>query len=181
MAQQSIEKLRVPLMILAALSIAGFVWWLSVYTQPTNFATASENAGSASDAAQVVTLDAFAEGFAGLQGIEVRVDGIEIATLLGPQIFLTALPNGTPFVVRFPVGAGSAPWAAGDVVTVQGKVDAMSEAVLDAWQAEGVFTDPTARDIAGFGTHFFHADVVTYFTPAAAEGGEGADDSGDSN
>jgi len=180
MAQQTSEKLRFPLMILAALSIAGFVWWLSIFTEPTSFARAAEDAGAA-DATQVVSLDDFQEGYPGLQGVEVRVEGIEIAALLGPQIFLTALPNGTPFVVRFPVGAGAAPWAAGDVVTVQGRVEGMAESVLDAWQAEGVFLDPTARDIAGFGSHFFHADVVTYFTPAAAEGEEAGDASGDSN
>jgi hypothetical protein len=180
MAQQTSEKLRIPLMILAALSIAGFVWWLAVYTEPTQFATAAEDS-SAEGAARSLTLQEFSAAYASFQGVQVSVDGIEIATLLGPQIFLTALPDGTPFVVRFPVGAGAAPWAGGDVVSLRGQVEAMSESVLDQWQDTGVFTDPTARDIAGFGSHYFNADLVAYFTPAAADAGEVEGDASESN
>jgi len=180
MAQQTSEKLRVPLMILAALSIAGFVWWLSVFTEPTRFATAAEDAAGETGV-RTVTLQEFAAGYAALEGIPVRVEGIEIATLLGPQIFLTALPDGSPFVVRFPVGAGAAPWSGGDVVVLQGRVEGMSEEVLDNWQDTGVFIDPTARDIAGFGSHYFNADIVTYFSAAGSGDSEAGDGAGESN
>jgi hypothetical protein len=178
MAQQTSEKLRLPLMILAALSMAGFVWWLSVFTEPTQFAIAQEEAEEVDDA-PLLELDTFQQIFHDMEGQRVRLEGVEVATMIGPHAFLTSLPDGTPLVVRVMPGGADAPIAGNDVLDVSGTVRAMSDAVLDAWEAEGVITDPTAREIAGFGSHFYEATRLRH-RQAAPEGepeGGDADDS----
>ncbi len=177
MAQQTSEKLRFPLMILAALSIAGFVWWLSVFTEPTQFAIAQEETEEV-DESPLLELATFQQIFHDMDGQRVRLEGIEVATMIGPQAFLTSLPDGTPLVVRIMPGGANAPIVGGDMLDVSGTVRAMSDAVLDAWEAEGVITDPTAREIAGFGSHFYEADRLRHRQPAPeAEGGDADDDS----
>lgn len=178
MAQQTSEKLRLPLMILAALSVAGFVWWLSVYTEPTQFAVAQEETEreEVRDAAAPMSLEAFEERFAELADARVRLSGVEVATSIGPMAFLIALPEGTPYVVRVMPTVEDPFFVAGDRLNVTGTVRAMGPEVLDAWEAEGVITDPAARDIAGFGATFLEAEVMR---PVAEGGAEGADDSDD--
>jgi hypothetical protein len=179
MAQQTSEKLRFPLMILAALSIAGFIWWLAVFTEPTQMAIAQEDATEEVDDSPFLELDTFQQIFQDMEGQRVRLEGVEVATMIGPQAFLTSLPDGTPLVVRIMPGGAGAPIAAEDVLDVSGTVRAMSDQVLDAWEAEGVITDPTAREIAGFGSHFYEADRLRHRQAEPEGEAEGADTTGD--
>ncbi|TVP44288.1 MAG: hypothetical protein EA350_11960 [Gemmatimonadales bacterium] len=174
MAQQTSEKLRFPLMILAALSIAGFVWWLSVFTEPTQFAVAQEENAEEANAAPSLALGTFEQRAGEMVGSRVRLEGMEVATSIGPRAFLTSLPEGTPYVVRLMPAAGDLLVTGGEVMDLVGTVRAMSDDVLDAWEAEGVITDPTARDIAGFGATFLEAEAVTL--RAATETPPGGDD-----
>lgn len=183
MAQQTSEKLRLPLMILAALSIAGFVWWLSVYTEPTQFAVAQEESedDAARDAVGTMSLGAFEERYAELEsGTRLRLRGVEVATSIGPMAFLTALPEGTPYVIRVMPTVEDPFFVAGDILDITGTVRTMSPEVLDGWEAEGVITDPAAREIAGFGVNFLEAEVLSPATQGddagSDEGSEGSDD-----
>jgi hypothetical protein len=178
MAQQTSEKLRLPLMLLAAVAIVGFMWWLNVYTEPTQFALAQEE-GEEVDEAPLLALETFGQRYTEMEGQRVRLEGLEVAANLGPQAFLTALPDGTPLVVRVLPGAADAPVLGGDVLNLTGTVQAMSETVLDAWEAEGVYTDPTARDIAGFGSHFLEADLIRHDAMAGAEADTTTPEEGD--
>jgi len=168
MAQQTSEKLRFPLMILAALSIVGFVWWLSVFTEPTQFAVAQEETAEEANGAPALELATFEQRADDMADSRLRLQGIEVATSIGPRAFLTSLPEGKPYVVRLMPAVGDLNVSAGDVLNVTGTVRAMSDEVLDAWEAEGVITDPTARDIAGFGMTFLEAEAVTVRPPADA-------------
>jgi hypothetical protein len=161
MAQQTSEKLRFPLMILAALSIAGFVWWLSVFTEPTQFAVAQEEAVVDADAAPTLELATFEQRADDMAGSRLRLQGIVVATFIGPRAFLMSLPEGMPYVVRLMPAVGDLELVGGEVVDILGTVRAMSNEVLDAWEAEGVITDPTAREIASFGATFIEAEAVT--------------------
>jgi hypothetical protein len=161
MAQQTSEKLRFPLMILAALSIAGFVWWLSVFTEPTQFAVAQEEAVEDAGAAPTLELSTFEQRADDMAGSRLRLQGVEVATSIGPRAFLTSLPEGKPYVIRLMPAAGDLNLMGGEIVDVTGTVRAMSNEVLDAWEAEGVITDPTAREIASFGITFIEAEAVT--------------------
>jgi hypothetical protein len=177
MAQQTSEKLRLPLMILAAFSIAGFVWWLSVFTEPTQFAIAQEDSAEMADDTPAIALAVFEQRAAEMDGSRVRLEGLEVATSIGPMAFLTSLPEGTPYVVRIMPSVDNPTVGSGDRFNVVGTVRTMSPEVLDAWEAEGVITDPTAREIAGFGVTFLEAEIMS---PAAApEGGAGDDDADD--
>lgn len=176
MAQQTSEKLRFPLMILAALSIAGFVWWLSVFTEPTQFAVAQEESAEEADATPTLELGTFEQRASDMVGSRLRLRGIEVATSLGPRAFLTSLPEGTPYVVRLMPAVGDLNVTGGDVMDITGTVRTMSSDVLDAWEAEGVITDPTARDIAGFGATFLEAEAVTLRPATDTPPGGGDDD-----
>jgi hypothetical protein len=177
--QQTSEKLRVPLMILAAISIVGFVWWLAVFTEPSQFAVAQEGELDDGDA-PTLSLQLFEQQYPELEGQRLRLEGITVSTMLGPRAFLTALPDGSPYVVRMLPGAEDAPVATGSVVNVTGTIEAISATVLDGWEAEGVITDPTARQIAEFGVNFMNADRIRHRAPEPdGEGTDGDDDSGD--
>ncbi len=181
MAQQTSEKLRLPLMILAALSIAGFVWWLSVYTEPTQFAVAQEERAdnAAREAVGTMSLEAFEERYAELEsGTRLRLRGVEVATSIGPMAFLTALPGGTPYVVRIMPTVEDPFFVAGDVLDITGTVRTMSPEVLDGWEAEGVITDPAAREIAGFGVNFLEAEVLAPATQTDDDAGSDDDSDG---
>jgi hypothetical protein len=126
---------------------------------------AQEDEGSETEEAPVMTMETFQQGFTGMDGQAVRLEGVNVATMIGPQAFLTALPDGAPFVIRMMPGAAQGPVAGSDVLDLTGTVRTMSDAVLDAWEAQGVIDDPTAREIAGFGSHFLEA---TRIRPAAS-------------
>jgi hypothetical protein len=160
MAQQTSEKLRFPLMILAALSIAGFVWWLSVFTEPTQFAVAQEEAVEEADGVPTLELATFEQRADDMAGSRLRLQGLEVATSIGPRAFLASLPEGKPYVIRLMPAVGDLNVTGGEILDVTGTVRAMSDEVLDAWEAEGVITDPTAREIASFGLTFFEAEAV---------------------
>lgn len=180
MAQQTSEKLRIPLMILAALSVIGFGWWLAVYTEPTQFAVAQEESGDEEAAAGAVaplSLEAFEERFAELGGARVRLSGVEVATSIGAMAFLTSLPEGTPYVIRIMPTVQDPFFMAGDLLDITGTVRPMTPEVLDAWEAEGVITDPAAREIAGFGATFLEAETMV----PAGQGGAPAGDDGTSS
>jgi hypothetical protein len=169
MPQQTGDKLRVPLMILAALSMAGFVWWLSVYTEPTQTALAREEVAEV-EAPPMATAE-FEQQVTQLTGQQVRLEGIEVATLIGPQAFLASLPEGSILLVRILPGVAPLGVEPGQVLALRGTVRAMSPEVLDQWGAEGVYTDPAARDIAGFSVNFLEVDQVA-FGGAPAPGDE---------
>ncbi len=178
--QQTSEKLRVPLMILAAISVIGFVWWLSVFTEPTQFAVAQEEAVTEDGDAPTLSLSVFEQQYTEMEGQRVRLEGLTVSTMIGPRAFLVALPDGSPYVVRMLPGSEDAPVEAGAVLNVTGTIEAVTATVLDGWEAEGVITDPTARQIAEFGINFMNADRIRHRAPepegAGGDGTDGPDD-----
>lgn len=182
MAQQTSEKLRIPLMILAALSVLGFGWWLAVYTEPTQFAVAQEEPQedeAAPGAVAPLSLGAFEERYAELAGVRVRLSRVEVATSIGAMAFLTSLPEGTPYVIRVMPAVQDPFFMAGDLLDITGTVRAMSAEVLDAWEAEGVITDPAAREIAAFGATFLEAEIMVPAGQGNAPGNGGDPAAGD--
>jgi hypothetical protein len=172
MAQQPSGKLQLPLMILAFVSVAGFVWWLSANTQPTQFAVATEQSGDV-DSGLVLSLEAFTETVAEMDGREVRLEGLRVASVMSAQTFWFELENGTPFLVQVPEGVSlERPVQVGDEVTLTGTIVAMSTDVLDRWEAQGVIGDPVARQMAEFAISFLAVRSVAFDAPEgeASEG-----------
>lgn len=161
MAQQPSGKLQVPLMILAFASVAGFVWWLSANTQPTQFAVATESA-SQNDQTPEFSLEAFSSMTADLEGQAVRIESVSVASVMSAQTFWFELDNGTPYLVRIAESVLlDRPLVVGDRVSVTGAVLPMSAEVLDQWEATGVISDPVARQMAEFAMNFLQAGSVS--------------------
>jgi translation initiation factor IF-1 len=156
-------------MIVAFLAIGGFMYWLSLASEPTEFAVADEG-----EQAQVLSLAAFQMNPAGFEEVLLELDGVVVSETLGSQAFVTELPNGELYLVRIPgalVQQGLAV-RAGDRGRITGRVQLMSEEVLARWDSEGVFVDPEHRAMAGMVPTFFNVESVQLETPAAEPAGD---------
>jgi len=158
-------------MIVSLISVGGFLAWLGVKSEASTVAVVEETEDEAGDAstAEVVTLEQLQAGSEPYVGRMIRVEHVSVASRLGERAFWTMLPNGTPYLVKLAAGAGV---EQGEVVTVVGRVAAMSDSVLAAWQQEGVLTDDGQRAEAEFATNF--VDAVSIERPAAPAGSAGA-------
>ena len=159
-------------MFVAFGAMAGFLYWLSITAVPTEVAVAEEDV-----TAQAVSLNLFASNLIMYEGDLVAVDGMEVQSVLGPQVFLAAFPNDVSYPVRLdpalgPAGASVAPMAQGRVT---GTVFALTDSVLDAWEAESLFADDGAREAAAASTTFLLATELDLVSPEEGQGaGDGA-------
>ncbi len=154
-------KLGVPLMILCFLTVGGFLFWLSRTAEPTQVAQPVEEAGEA--LANVVSLADFSTGTADYIGQEVTLEDIEVVQVLGTQALWTNLVGGTPYLLHLTETAlaDSVTIAQGDRVTVAGSVMAMSDSILNAWEAAGAFPQATDRIQAEFAEDFLEVTAVS--------------------
>ncbi len=153
-------------MIAAFLAIGGFLYWLSLASEPTEFAVADEG-----ERAQLLSLNAFQMNPAGYEEQFLELDGVTVAEPLGNQAFVMQLPNGEPYLVRIP-GAlvqQGLQVVAGDRARMTGRVERMDDAVLQRWDSEGVFADPEQRAIAGGMTTYFSVESMQVEAPPEAD------------
>lgn len=145
MAQATKGRLNTLAMIVAFLAIGGFLWWLSMVSEPTEIVAVEE-----SEVAQAVSLAAFARSPALYENVLIQVNGVEVQSLMGDQAFLLMLPDSTSYPVRLEAsvvsaGVQLAPGTRGDVT---GTVHMMTDSVLDAWVADSVLADEAEREMA---------------------------------
>jgi len=155
-------KLGTPLMILCFLAIGGFLYWLSITAEPTTTVVAEV----ADD--ELVNAIAFADFSAATNsyiGQEISLEGIAVTSLLGPHSFWTSLEDAqqTAYLLHFSEAAlaDSVSVMAGGSVTVTGTVTAMSDSILDAWQAAGAFPQDSDRFQAEFAEDFIEVSSVS--------------------
>jgi len=156
-------------MIVAFLAIGGFLYWLSLASEPTEFAVADEG-----EQAQVLSLNAFQMNPAGYEEVLLELDGVVVSETLGSHAFVTELPNGELYLVRLPgalVQQGLVVLA-GDRGRVTGRVETMNEDVLARWDSEGIFLDPEHRSVAGAMLTYFSVESMQLETPAAEPAGD---------
>lgn len=172
--------LGMPLMIVAFLAIAGFLYWLNLQAQ----AELAEKAAIAEEmAAEEAASEAMGEVVPGealqtdpgiYEGQTVTVEGLNIASMLGSQGFWLELPNKNPFLVSMSeaVKAEGLSISAGGTVTVSGIVYAMGDSVLNAWSSAGSVGEGD-RLAAEFATHYLEAQQVQVVAGGGAgSGGE---------
>lgn len=159
-------------MILSLVVVSGFLAWLAASSRPSSVAVveeaATEKAAGTGDAANVTVTDLVAS-IDQYMGKTVQLIDLQVASPLGAQAFWTTLPNGTPFLIKLGpavVQQGVAP-KGGDVVTVVGRVVAMSDSVLAAWQQQGALADEGQKMEAEFATSFVEAAQVQQSSVAA--------------
>ena len=154
-------KLGTPLMILCFLAIGGFLYWLSVTAEPTEVVVEDEPEDDV--AVNVVAFADFSAGTSSYIGEEITLERISVSSLLGPQGAWTSLENGTPYLLRFMESAlaDSVEIVSGGSINVTGSVVAMSDSILDAWEAVGGFPQAGDRMQAEFALDFIEVTSVS--------------------
>lgn len=167
--------LSMALAIVAVLAVGGFFYWLSRTAVPTEVAGEEQReAPPTLEEATVVPLEEFAAATADYVGQAVTLEGIEVTQTLGAKkSFWLALPDeaNTPYLIHLSpeAAADSLPLAIGAAFDVSGFVTAMSDSVLDAWEAAGDFLQEHDRSLAEFSIDFIEA--VRIVEAAAAPSG----------
>ena len=181
-SRRGATNLGTPLMIVAFVVIAGFLYWLSVQAAAEREMQAIEEAEAAAAAAedtmataQTVPVGDVEADATPYVGQEIRIAGTNVASLLGEQGFWLETPGGNPFLVSMgpEVQAQDIQVSPGSRVTVVGTVQTMDPSVLDAWVETGSIAEGD-RIVAEFATHFLQATDVL-----VSGGGGGSGDAGD--
>ena len=165
-SRRGATNLGTPLMIVAFVVIAGFMWWLSQQAaaeRALQEAQAAE-AAAAEDTAttvQLVPVEDIQMDATPFVGEEIRIRGVNVASLLGEQGFWLETPSGNPFLVSMgpEVQAAGTAVQPGSAVTVVGTIQTMDASVLDAWTEAGTIAEGD-RIVAEFATHYLQASDV---------------------
>jgi len=154
-------NLGTPLMILSFGVMAGFVYWLSANAEPTVVEVDEPENVVAGD---VVSLSAFSTDPSAFMDTEIGLQNVAVVTRLGPHAFWTSLrdANETAYLLHMneELVAAGATANPGSLVDVQGTVVAMSDSILDAWQAAGAFEQDTDRFQAEFAENFLEVTSI---------------------
>lgn len=164
-------RLGTPMMVLCFLAIGGFLYWLSITAEPT--AIVVEEVAD-DELVNAVSFADFSMATGSYVGQEISLEGIDVTSLLGPHSFWTSLEDAqqTAYLLHFSEAAlaDSVSVMAGGSVTVTGMVTAMSDSILDAWQAAGAFPQESDRFQAEFAEDFIEVSSVS--VEGAESGGE---------
>ncbi|MEZ4415152.1 MAG: hypothetical protein R3E10_05305 [Gemmatimonadota bacterium] len=152
------------LMIVAFLAIGGFMYWLSLTAEPSQAVMVEEEEPEAMPGeGALVTVADFTGNPAGYVDQTIRMEDIEVVSLLGNHAFWTKLTNDQPYLVRVDPAlfVNGLVLTAGGTADVSGTVRIMSDSVLDAWQNGGSFTNDVNRIEAEFAESYIDATRVS--------------------
>lgn len=174
--------LGIPLMILAFLIMGGFMWWLygqSEAERAADQAVLEEQMAAAADTvdtsgATIVAMGDIHLNAAPYEDSLVRLDGVEIASVLGSQGFWLDTPSN-PFLVSLSdeLLAQGMTFTTGAPVRVIGTIRAMTPDIAQAWLDAGSINDGD-KLAAEFATHFLEAQSV--IGEGVSDGNDGGSD-----
>lgn len=147
------------LMLVAFAGIGGLMYWLNITSNAMAVAVDEEPMDEEPAVASGMAFADFAADPASFMGREIEVAGVNVVSTMGNHAFWTELSTNTPFLIRIDPALLEAGLTInqGDQFNVRGQVHAMSDSVLDAWEAAGSFADEVNRIEAEFAEHFFEA------------------------
>ena len=165
-------RLGTMLMILCFVVIGGFMYWLSITAEPTEVVVVEPEEA----VLNAVPFEDFSAGTATYIGQAITLQGITVTTLLGQHAFWTELLDGqnTAYLLHFSemLVADSTSVTVGTTVDVTGMVTAMSDSILDAWQAAGAFPQEVHRSMAQFSENFVQVTSIEGAMSSATESEE---------
>lgn len=174
------ERAALPLMVVAFLAIAGFMYWLSETAVGTTSAVVTAAEEELFPDAIDITADVLQGDPLQFEGAQLRIPDVPVVSRVGAQAFWTQLPDQSTFFVKLgpaltqdsvPVTVSSGETAS----FVVGTLLIMSDSVLDAWEAGGAFDDtPTGRLEAEFADVFLELDHIEMEAAAEETGAEEA-------
>ncbi len=161
-SQAGSARLGTPMMVLCFLAIGGFLYWLSITAEPTAIVVEEVADDELINAIPFADFSMATDSYIGQQ---ISLEGIAVTSLLGPHSFWTSLEDAqqTAYLLHFSESAlaDSMSVMAGASVTVTGMVMAMSDSILDAWQAAGAFPQESDRFQAEFAEDFIEVSLVS--------------------
>jgi hypothetical protein len=170
--------LGLPLMIVAFLSIGGFLYWLNLQAKAELAEKAAIAEEIAKEEAELAAMGDFISGEtlqrdpAVFLSRVIAVEGLSVASMVGTQGFWLELPNKNPFLVSMSeaVKAEGLSLQAGMGVTVSGMIHVMTDSVLNAWSTAGAISEGD-RLAAEFATHYLEAARIKTGADAVPTGG----------
>jgi hypothetical protein len=175
-SRRGAANLGMPLMIVAFLAMAGFLYWLNLQAKAEAASRAVQEdvpvEASGPVAGTLVPGEDLQVDPSPYEGMTIKVEGLTVASGLGTQGFWLELPNKNPFLVSMSpaVKAEGVTVTPGQMVTVSGTIFAMGDSALNAWSAAGTIGEGD-RLAAEFATHFLEAQQVQ--VSGGTGGGEG--------
>ncbi len=165
-SRRGAANLGVPLMIVAFVAMAVFLYWLSLQAGTDQNVAVSEDSTAADtvgvSGATTISATDLQTNPAQFAGQLVRVTGLTVASGLGQQAFWLSLPSGSPFLVSLsgPLQAQGMTPKSGQIASVVGTMRQMSDSVVSAWTEAGTISEGD-RAAAGFAEYYIDARRVS--------------------
>lgn len=144
--------------VLAGIVVLAFMTWLTLTSEPSVIASVQEEvaADASIPATPTVTAQQFEDQMGTYNGREIELEDVVVVSRSGAEILWVELPSGALFAVKAEpvVGEGFMPQSR---VSIVGRVQEKTAAVLDAWQEAGVIQDAGQ---AGSGSHYIEASAI---------------------
>lgn len=169
-------------MILALISVVGFLAWLGMASEPTSVAvveTEEEEAEIMAPGASIVPKDTLAANKPAYEAQLIQVPNVVATGSLGPRVFWGELgdaSNQVPILIRLDsVAAAGIQTQMGAAYTVAGLLFPMSDSLAGAWYEEGLLEGEGERMQAGFADYYIQASHIRPTRDAQEGSGAGSD------
>lgn len=148
----------------AGILVLAFMVWLTMKSEPSVVAEVQEDTAPPASAAvpppaEVLTAQQFEDSLGTYEGREVELADVVVASKMGSQIVWLELPSGATFPVKAEPGVAEA-ITPESRVSVTGRVEAKTAAVLDAWEEAGVLDGAEQRTQAESGSYYIEANAI---------------------
>jgi hypothetical protein len=159
-------------MLLALISVGGFLAWLGMEAEPTSISVVEEEEAMILDppSVTVVSKDTLAENKGDYVAQEIRVHNVAITGTLGEKIYWGELGDQTtqiPILVRLDSAAAagdsiSGPFTpqTGAFYSIRGLVFPMSDSLAMAWGEQGEFAGEGEQTQAMFTDYYIQVDDI---------------------
>jgi hypothetical protein len=169
-------------MILSLVMIAGFMTWLGIKSKPTEVTVQTGDQGAVENAGvPVIPLDTFSLNPDQYVGRQIRLQNVQAQSSMGKQAYWLDMPTQVPFLLKADstlVAGGGFTMESGTRYDVRGRIVAMNDSVLDAWQKSGAIETDGERMQAEFATAFIEASQVQRVSGQGETTGSGQAGSG---
>ena len=170
-------------MVLALVTVGGFLTWLGVASEPTSVAVVETDEEEEDFSIPLVPKDTLANDKAGYEGLRIRVHNVEATSSLGPRIFwgeLGDLTQQVPLLVRLDSAAAEGfTMESGGLYTLTGELHPMTDSLATVWGEAGEFAGEGEQMQAAFTDYYMQVERIRP-TPRSALESRGQRGSGQS-
>lgn len=149
------------MMVMAFLSAAGLLYWLSIRSASMEVDIVEGAAVVDENVSTRVAPDVFGSNPMAQADILIELRGLRVEGPVGSEAFFLQVPNQGSYLVKMPpeVMADGLEIESDATVTVTGRVHEMSDSVADAWVASGAIAE-SDRILAIFAETFLEVERV---------------------